>query len=74
LILLTRIGRPGDALAAFAELVPRGQELSPHAPTLLELATASGDWDAYDRICQERDDMIGYAAGVMARTATGRHG
>jgi hypothetical protein len=49
LILLTRAGRRADALAAYAELVDKGRELSPHAPTLLELAIASGDWELYDR-------------------------
>jgi hypothetical protein len=69
LILLNRAGRPADALAAYAELVPKGRELSPFAPTPLELATASGGWELYDQICQRRDDMIGYAAGVLARAA-----
>jgi hypothetical protein len=46
--------------------------LSPHAPTLLELAAASGDWDRYEALCREREDLIGYAAGVLARSATSR--
>jgi hypothetical protein len=70
LILLTRVGRSGDALAAYAELVDKGRELSPHAPTLLELAVASGNWELYDQICQDRDDMIAYAAGVLARSGS----
>jgi hypothetical protein len=73
LILLTRIGRPGEALSAFADLVPKGAELSPHAPTLLELATSSGDWQLYDKICHDREDMIAYAAGVLARSKTEPH-
>jgi hypothetical protein len=72
LILLQRAGRHVDALAAYAELVPKGRELSPHAPTLLELAAASGDWDRYEAICREREDLIGYAAGVLARSAASR--
>jgi hypothetical protein len=72
LILLQRTGRHADALAAFAELVPQGRELSPHAPTLLELAAASGDWDRYEAICREREDLIGYAAGVVARAGGSR--
>jgi hypothetical protein len=67
LILLTRTGRPGEALAAYAERVEKGRDLSPHAPTLLELAATSGDWELYDRICHDRDDMIAYAAGILAR-------
>jgi hypothetical protein len=72
LILLQRTGRHADALAAYAELVPQGRELSPHAPTLLELAAASSDWDRYEAICRERDDLIGYAAGVIARAGGSR--
>jgi hypothetical protein len=69
LILLTRVGRPGEALAAYAELVDKGRELSPYAPTLLELAVASGNWELYDKTCQDRDDMIAYVAGILARAA-----
>ncbi|BBO36304.1 hypothetical protein [Lacipirellula parvula] len=67
LILLLRLGRADDALAAFEELAPAGRELSPHAPTLLELARASGDWERYAAICRERDDLLGFAAGLLAR-------
>jgi hypothetical protein len=67
LILLNRVGRPRDALAAYAELVPRDRELSLHAPTLLELADSSGDWELYDQICRQREDLLGFAAGVLAR-------
>lgn len=69
LILLTRTGQAGEALAAYAELVPKGRELSGHAPTLLELAAASGDWPRYDAICRQRDDMLAFAAGLLARRA-----
>jgi hypothetical protein len=74
LILLNRVGRPRDALAAYAELVPRERELSIHAPTLLELAVSSGDWELYDQICNQREDLLGFAAGVLARKgSTARH-
>jgi hypothetical protein len=69
LILLDRTGRAGDALLAYREFVPADRELSPHAPTLLELAAASGDWDLYGQICRDRNDMLGYAAGVIARSS-----
>lgn len=67
LILLLRLNRADDALAAFEELAPAGRELSPHAPTLLELARASGNWERYAAICRERDDLLGFAAGLLAR-------
>jgi hypothetical protein len=67
LILLNRIGRAGDAMLAYQEFVPADRQLSPHAPTLLELAAASGNWDLYDDICRERHDLLGFAAGILAR-------
>ncbi len=67
LILLVRAGRAAEALEAYAELVPQQRELSPHAPTLLELAAASGAWDRYAAICEERADLLGFAAGLLAK-------
>jgi hypothetical protein len=67
LILLARTGRASEALAAYSELVGRDRQLSPHAPTLLELASASGEWSRYQEICRERDDVLGFAAGLLAR-------
>ena len=67
LILLARVGRAGEALEEFAALAPKDRELSNYAPTLLELAEWSGRWDRYDEICRERDDVLGFAAGTLAR-------
>jgi hypothetical protein len=67
LILLNRVGRAHEALAAYAELVPSERELSIHAPTLLELAGSSRSWELYDQICRQREDLLGFAAGVLAR-------
>ena len=70
LILLSRTGRAAEALAQYGELVDRDRELSAHAPTLLELAQASGDWDRYNQICRDREDMLGFAAGLVAKEAS----
>ena len=67
LVLLLRLNRADEALAAYSELVTKDRELSTHAPTLLELACASGNWDRYEAICRERDDLLGFAAGLLAR-------
>jgi hypothetical protein len=72
LILLSRAGRAAEALEAYAELVPRERQLSPHAPTLLELASQCGGWDRYEAICREREDLLGFAAGRLLRGAAGR--
>jgi tetratricopeptide (TPR) repeat protein len=70
LTLLLRLNRPDDALAAYGELVTKERELSPSAPTLLELARASGGWEQYESICRERDDLLGFAAGLLARKSS----
>lgn len=61
--LLSRCGRPTDALEAFAELAPTDRDLSRRAPSLLDLAQQSGAWDRYFEICRDRDDLLGFAAG-----------
>ncbi len=67
LVLLLRLNRADEALAAYSELVTKDRELSPHAPTLLELARASGDWQRYESICREREDLLGFAAGLLVQ-------
>ena len=67
LVLLERAGRFTDALEAYARLAPRGPSLTRHAPTLLELAERTGDWHRYAAICREREDLLGFAAGVLAQ-------
>jgi hypothetical protein len=69
LVVLARAGRAGEALAALRELTRPERELSRYAPTPLELAEASGEWALYATICQERDDVLGYAAGLLAQHA-----
>ena len=70
LTLLLRLNRADEALAAYSELVTKERELSPHSPTLLELARASGDWERYEAICREQDDLLGFAAGLLARQSS----
>jgi len=67
LILLERIGSSEQALEEYAKLVPVGCVLSPYAPPLLRLAEASHCWDRYLEICEQRDDLVGFAAGQVAR-------
>jgi hypothetical protein len=69
LVLLVRAGRADEALDAYGKLVPRGRELSRYAPTLLELAQQSGDWARTEAIHRDRDDVLGFAAGLLARHA-----
>lgn len=67
LILLDRIGQQAQALEEYARLVPAGSSLSAHSPTLLQLAERSGCWDRYLEICEQREDAVGYASGLLAR-------
>jgi hypothetical protein len=67
LILLTRIDQTELALEEYARLVPAGSSLSAHAPTLLQLAQQSSCWDRYLEICQQRDDAVGFAAGLLQK-------
>lgn len=68
LVLLMRVGDPAAALDAYAELAPAEVELSPYAPTPLELAMASGEWEQYEQLCRSRNDVVGFAGGLLART------
>lgn len=67
LILLQRLGRFVQALDEYSELVPTDCPLSPYAPTLLRLAESCGRWDRYLEICQQRDDVVGFAAGQLSK-------
>ena len=64
LILLVRLGRHAEALAEIARLVPEDVALSRYAPSMLELARASGAWETYLKIAEARGDMVAYAAGL----------
>src|SRR5690606_18985149 len=65
LVLLSRTGRWGEALAAYRERVPVGVQLSPFAPRVLDLAKRSGDWETYAQIMRERNDPVGFAIGEL---------
>jgi hypothetical protein len=71
LVLLTRVGRPGEALAAYRQQVPADVQLSAFAPRLLDLARQSGDWELYAQIMRERNDPVGFALGELGRAAVG---
>ena len=67
LVLLDRTGRAQQAIDEYATLVPADCPLSPYAPTLLHLAQVSGGWQRYLEICQQREDVVGFAAGQLSR-------
>lgn len=65
LILLQRVNRHPEALAALAKHGNQAGSLSPYAPTPLALARQCGDWDLYFKIMQDRDDAVGYVMGML---------
>src|SRR5690606_13597223 len=67
LVLLDRVGRPGEALKTYVEMVPAGTRLSPYAPRLLDLAMRSGEWELYEKMLSERDDPVGLAVAKVVR-------
>ena len=71
-LLLTRLGRPGEALHAALERpaegpMPSTMLASGMLPSLVELATAANSWDALLAVCRERGDEITFAATLAAR-------
>lgn len=71
-LLLTRLGRPGEALHAALERpaegpMPSTMLASGMLPSLVELATAADSWDALLAVCRERGDEITFAATLAAR-------
>jgi len=71
-LLLTRIGRPAEALHAALERptdspMPSTLLASGMLPSLVELATAADAWDELLAACQARGDEITYAATLAAR-------
>jgi hypothetical protein len=78
-LLLSRLGRPREALAAALERPAEGQmpstmQASGMLPSLVDLAAAGDAWDDLLAACRERGDEITFAAAVAARAqrSTGR--
>lgn len=67
IVLLVRLRRFAEALAAHVKLIPPNVRTSGFAPTLLELGRLAEDYDQLMAICRERGDLLGFAAGVIAK-------
>jgi len=70
-VLLARLGRPGEALRAALERprddgMPSGMQALGMMPSLVDLAAASGDWESLRRACIDRGDEITFAATLAA--------
>ena len=63
--LLGRLGRYGEAIDAAIRLTPDGTQSQGLAPSLLELCQQAGNYDRLLTYCRERDDLLGFAAGLV---------
>lgn len=63
--LLTRIGRPGEAMQFLIKRMPRGMRPYGIAPSLIELAELSGEYQAMMTHARERLDDVGFAAALL---------
>ena len=71
-VLLTRLGRPAEALhAALVRGVdgaaPSTMQAAGVLPSLVELAAACGGWEILRRACRDRGDLVTYAATLVAK-------
>jgi hypothetical protein len=71
-LLLTRVGRPAEALHAAVSRPPehRGMpsplQTAGVLPSLIDLAAAAGEWDLLRRACRDRGDEVTFAATLAA--------
>jgi hypothetical protein len=63
--LLARIGRPAEAAKYLMRSMPDGMRPYGVAPSLIELASASGEFDPMKEHARTRGDLIGFAAAVL---------
>ena len=63
--LRSRCGRHEEALAAYRKRLPPGSRTMGIAPSLLQLSQRLGKFDLMREICEDRDDLLGYAAAVL---------
>ncbi|MDX1964065.1 MAG: hypothetical protein SFX18_13005 [Pirellulales bacterium] len=65
IVLLTRLRRWPQALAAAARWFPPGQRTSGFAPTLVELSNLAGDYAPLCAASRERGDVLHFVVGLL---------
>lgn len=63
--LLARLGRHREAITESRRLIPAGIQTTGLAPSMLELSEACGDYEALKASCRERNELLGYAIGLL---------
>ncbi len=67
--LLTRVGKPEDAMRFLIKRMPKGMRPFGIAPSLIELAEASGCYELMLDHAREKLDDIGFAAALLQRAS-----
>jgi hypothetical protein len=65
--LLVRLGRHAEAIQASLEYFPDASVTPMSCPSVLQLCQIAGDYDTLRGLARERGDVLGFAAGVIAR-------
>jgi hypothetical protein len=68
--LLTRVGRADEAMKFLIKRMPKGMRPFGIAPSLIELAESSGNYELMLAHSKERFDEVGYAAALLQRAST----
>jgi mannitol/fructose-specific phosphotransferase system IIA component (Ntr-type) len=63
--LLSRCGRNEEALAAFAKRIPSDARTMGISPTLLQMSSRLGKFEAMQEICKKREDILGFTAALL---------
>ncbi len=63
--LLARIGRPAEAAKYLIRTMPDGMRPFGVAPSLIELSSASGEFEPMKDHARQRGDLIGFAAALL---------
>jgi hypothetical protein len=63
--LLRRLGRHREAQSAVVDLLPPSSPTIRLAPSLLELAEQTGDFEPLRQVSERRDDRVNFLAGLL---------
>lgn len=63
--LLSRVGKPADAMEALIELMPDASPKIGIAPTIMELANQARDFGRFTSFCRENEDLLGFVTGLL---------
>jgi hypothetical protein len=70
--LLTRVGKPEEAMRFLIKRMPKGMRPFGIAPSLIELADLSQDYAPMLHHAKERGDLVGFAAALLQSATSSR--